>query len=373
MKPMEQELKNMFGQTPDSFSLAMERALAGEKPARETPAPRRLRKVWTVVLIAALVLALATGAYAVAVRLGLLDLSAMNELGVFPPSAQNILESTEVQTFEVGPLTVSLNSVMTDGYVIYQACQSRVTDGSRALLTDWTNGLYSEIPDGYSAYADAEGLAGNRLGDLAAQWEGQLYSVSTRLEVDYSVVEGGEMLMDPVWGADGSIVTGNMIELNPAEIGESLPATLFINVHEMTVNEFDLYSWVCDVEIGENWQLRVPMEVPVYSAVETRQYQVEGSGDLGIATVTGAEIERTGVELYVHVAMTVADETRKYYEVPWFELLDENGEPLPAGLLETFYINHDNWPEAVVTLAVGMDEMPDVVRIPYEDYVVTLK
>lgn len=364
----------MFGQTPDSFTAAMERALKGEAPARDVPKPRRLSRAWAVVLVAALVLALATGGYAAAVRLGLLDLWGINELGVFPSSAKEILEATEVQTFEVGPLTISLNSLMMDGYVVYEACQTHVTDGSRAILTDWTDSLYgSVIPDCYRGFVDAAELSGDRLGELAEHWDGPVYSVSTRLEIDYSLYEGDEMLMDPVWGSDGSIVTGNMIEMNPDAVGETVPATLFINVYELTVNAFDLPTETCDIEIGENWRLRVPVEAPVYGAIETRDYQVEGDGDLGIATVTGATIERTGVELYVHIALTAADETMEYYELPWFQLLDGEGERLPEGLLGTFYTDHENWPEAVVTLSVGMDEMPDAVQIPYKDHLVTLR
>lgn len=363
----------MFGQTPDSFTAAMERALAGETPARESARPRRLSRTWVIVLIAALVLALATGGYAAAVRLGLLDLSGRNELGEIPSSAKEILEATEVQTFEVGPVTVSLNSLMIDGYVAYAACQTHVTDDGRAILTDWTDGLYSAIPDCYRGFADAAELSGDRLGELAEHWDGPIYSVSTRLEIDYSMYEGEEMLMDPVWGSDGSIVTGNMIEMNPDAVGETVSATLFINVHEMTVNEFDLYGEVLDVEIGENWQLREPLEVSVHGAIESRDYQVEGDGDLGIATVTGATIERTGVELYVHIALTAADETMEYHELPWLDLLDGEGEPLPEGLLGTFYTDHEHWPDAVVTLAVGMDEMPDAVKIPYGDHLVTLR
>ena len=364
----------MFGQTPDSFTAAMERALQGESPAHDAPKPRKLSRAWAVVLIAALVLALATGGYAAAVRLGLLDLSGLNELGVFSPSAKEIIEATEVQTFEVGPVTVSLNSLMMDGYVVYSACQTHVTDGSRAILTWWTDSLFENgIPDCYRDFVDAAELSGDRLGELAEHWDGPVYSVSTRLEIDHSMREGDEMLMDPVWGSDGSIVTGNMIEMSPDAVGETVAATLFVNIHEMTINDFDLYEEVFDMELGENWQLRVPVEVPVHGAIETRAYQVEGDGDLGFATVTGATVERTGVELYVHVALTVADETMEYHMLPWLDLLDAEGEPLPEGLLGTFYIDHESWPEAVVTLAVGMDEMPEVIQIPYEGYLVTLR
>ena len=373
MKPTEKDMKAMFGQTPDSFTLAMERALAGETPARAKP--RRLNKTWSIVLIAMLALALTTGAYAAAVRLGLIDILTVNSGlgGTLPRTAQEALGQAEAQSWEVGPVTVSFNDVLVDGYIAYTVCQARMTDGSRALLTgDYDSLSGSEIPDAYRSYVDMSLVAGDRYGDLAVLWDGPIYSVSALLEIDYGLAYG-EAILDSFWGSDGSMLTGNMFETNPSLIGETLQGELSIRVQEVRLNAFDLYDGVCDMEKGEEWRLRVPVELPVLGTIETRAYAVEGDGDLGFATVTGLELERTGAETYAHIHMLVTDETRERHEIPWLDLQDGEGNMLPEGVLATFNLDDAHWPEIIETISLGIDEMPASLRLTRREKTVTFK
>lgn len=357
MKPTEKDLKAMFGQTPDSFTAAMERALAGETPARETAKPRRLSKTWSIVLIVALALALTAGAYAAAVRMGLADFLGRGELLDVPQSALDVLHNTTVQTWEVGPVTVSLNETIADGHIAYIVCQSRMTDGSPVLMINWE--LDCDVP---AELRQALGLEDYEwMADAAANSGLPVYSVETRLEVDPEIY-GGEMQLEAFYNGDGSMVTAGMIDTDGLPVGNVVKGNLRVDVHRMRISNFSLgeYSSLCDRESVEQWTAFFPVEIPVVGTLETKTYTPVSDADVGWATLEQIDVERTPAGLYTYLTVTMTDADADVYRGYGLSVQrTEDPEEITDGLYNAGGIWENDYPRIVLSGFISADEMPE--------------
>lgn len=363
MKPMEQELKAMFGQTPESFNLAIDRALAGEKaerPAHGKPAPRRLSRVWSIVLIVALVLALTTGAYAAAVRLGLVDFVGGGYIGPIPQSALEVLQSTETQSWEVGPVTITLNETIADGHLVYVICQARMTDGSDALLYNW-DCFEMRTP---AVLKERLGLEGDWLALAAAGYDGVICSVQTRLELDPAVTSGDEMELDPAYGSDGSLLNAYMVSTDASTLGETVTGQLRVDVRLMQVNDAWLgeYSIHWDAEVREKWTEYFPVEIPVIGTLETKTYLPVEGGEFSWGTLERVDVERTPAGVYAYIRVLVTDPSVNMHRVGC-GLRDENDEDLPGGIYPASGFDDSAWPEVTWMDYFGADELPETLMV----------
>lgn len=373
MKPTEQELKAMFGKTPDSFNLAVERALAGEKaagPANGNPAPRRLSRTWTIVLIVALVLALTTGAYAAAVRLGLVDFIGRGEIGDIPQAALEVLQSTEAQSWEVGPVTVSLNETIADGHLIYVVCQSRMTDGSDALLYNW-DFMDARTPD---VLKDCLGLEGDRMSQAAAAYDGPIYSVQTRLELDSAFTDGEEMELDPTYGSDGSLLNAQMVSTDRGAIAEAVTGQLRVDVRRVEVSnaweDSQMLHW--DAEVVEAWTEYFPVEIPVTGALETKTYLPTDGNDLGWGVLERVDVERTPAGAYANIRVLVTDPSTTLHMIGC-GLRDENNERLPAGIYPASGFDDTEWPVVTWLQYFGADALPEGLTVRFDGQSFTVR
>lgn len=373
MNLTDQELKDMFGKTPDSFTAAMERALAGDKPEREAPAPRRLNRTWSIVLIVALALALTTGAYAAAVRLGLIDMLNQGVLSVVPQSALEALQATEAQSWEVGPLTVSLNESLADGYMVYVVSQINTTDGSKALMVQGTDDFYAEVPDNLKAYL---GVEGERMFDAAARYDGPIYTVDVWLNIDSELIMSEVMGLEGVYGDDGSLLVASMTPTEPELLGDTLPGELQVKVRQLKINSYQEEAFTVggetyrvDREEVAEWEAFLPIEISVTGVIETRTYLPDGDNDLGWCTVEKVEAERTVAGMYVYMSLTASGDGRG-----WVECLDANQQEYPRNdMYSTTHIDRDDFPHIVVMTYYGTDELPDPLYVQSEDIIVRLR
>lgn len=365
MKPTEQELKAMFGQTPDSFSAAMERALNGEAPAHEqSKTPRRLNRTWSIVLIVALALALTTGAYAAAVRLGFIDLMKNGAFGYIPQSALDVLQATEEHSWEVGPLTVTFNEAIADGQLVFVACQARVTDGGKALLCDWD--LVGRTPD---VLKQKLGIEDEWLIYAAQNYEGPVYSVETWLEMDYELTDGEAMMVDPVYGSDGSILSAYMVDTIPERIGDTVEVAMRVRVNRMVISNVQMDREIIrsDREILETWEEVFPVEIPVTGVIETKTYTPAEHADLGWAVVERVDVERTPVGLYTYTKLHFTDEEFNVYQAYEIQVLCGPDDQYNTGLYQSGYLEDENYPEVVLMTFVSADEMPETLYLQYDD------
>lgn len=352
MKPTEKDLKAMFGQTPDSFTAAMERALAGETPARDVPKPRRLSRAWVIVLLAMLALTLATGGYAAAVRLGLLDLRG-EEVSRVPQSAVDVLRDTQVQTWTVGPVRVSLNESIADGHVTYVICQSDMADDSDALLVHWVDDLYIDTPE---SLQQRLGLSAGMLGFAVLDYEGPIYSVETRLQVA-SIVD--EMIMEAYYGSDGSLITGDATYPEPGSVGESVSGELKIDVARIDITAYGEYG--AQFDILESWTERFPVEIPVTGVMEARTYQpLEGQG-LSWAEIEAIRAERTPAGVYIYADLLVTDLDKEMYTV-YFRAMDD---AWGGGLYQITDYEDGDWPHVTMITSLPIEEMPETLTLGF--------
>ena len=362
MKPMEQELKAMFGQTPDSFNAAIDRALAGEKaekPASEKPMPRRLSRTWTIVLIVALVLALTTGAYAAAVRMGLIDFAG-DYIGEIPQAALEVLQSTTVQSWEVGPVTVSLNETIADGHLTYVVCQARMTDGSDALLYNW-DCFELRTPE---VLKERLGLEGDWLAVAAAGYDGVICSVQTRLELDPEITDGNEMELDPAYGHDGSLLNAYMVQTDASALGETVTGQLRVDVRLMQVNDAWLgeYAIHWDADVKEAWTEYFPVEIPVVGTIETKTYLPVEDAAFSWGILERVDVERTPAGAYGSIRVRVTDPSVDIHRVGC-GLRDESGEYLPKGIYMAGGFDDAEWPVVTWLDYFGADELPQTLLV----------
>lgn len=372
MNPTDKELKAMFGQTPDSFTAAMERAIAGEKPA-DAPAPRRLNRTWSVVLIVALVLALTTGAYAAAVRLGLRDMLNQGIITSVPQSALEALQATEVQSWEVGPLTVSLNETLADGYMVYVVSQINTTDGSKALMVQGTDDFYVRVPDNLKAYL---GVEGERMGDAALRYDGPIYTVDVWLNIDSELIMSEIMGLEGVYGDDGSLLVASMTPTVPERLGDTLPGELQVKVRQLRISSYQEEAptvggeeYHIDREEVAEWEAFLPIEIPVTGVVETKTYLPDGDDDLGWCTVEKVDAERTAAGMYVYISLTASGDGRG-----WVECLDANQQEYPRNdMYSTTHIDRDDYPHIVFMTYYSTDELPDPLYLQSDDKTIRLR
>lgn len=363
MKPIEKDMKAMFGQTPDSFTLAMERALAGETPAREAAKPRRLSRAWVVVLITVLALALTTGGYAAAVRLGLIDFG--EYLRRIPQPALDVLQSTEVQFFEVGPVTVSLNETIADKHLLYIVCQSRMTDGSDALFSEW----YDTLSGGSTPEVLQKrlGLKDGYFGEAAAAYDGPIYLISIWLDIDPEAHGGEEAILDGVYGEDGSMLMARMIYTEPDRVGDVISGELRIRVNHVRINAFSEFH--IDSEELEVWEEVCPVEIPVTGAYETKEYRPVGDSDLGWGSVTDAYAEHTPAGVYLYVHAQAYDDSVGVKEIYSMDIRDENRELF---VISNLYmggyvaINKQEGEDVELLAFLDTDELPESIWLTWQ-------
>lgn len=368
MKPTEKDLKAMFGQTPDGFVAAMERALAEETPAREKPKkPRRLSRTWSIVLIVALALALTVGAYAAAVRLGLRDFVG-NYLGYVPQGALDILEATETQSWEVGPLTISLNETYADGYTVYAVWQARMTDGSDALICQWYDTFYQDTPE---VLQRRLGLQDGFFGAAAAAYEGTIYSVQAWVRLDPEMISGDQGFMDGVYGEDGSMAWTQFLDTNPKAIGDTVACRVEFLVHELEIDSFT--DGALDSREPERWDFVADVEVPVTGVTETRTYRPVGEAEMDGKMIEQVYAEHTPAGIYCFVTYRVTDEDADPYDAYNMTFLDADMQRYPYGMYMSGSIDTDNFPEVTVKHFLSVDELPESIFLRQGEKIIELR
>ena len=352
MKQTEKDLKAMFGQTPDSFTAAMERALAGETPAHDAPRSQRLSRAWVIVLLAVLALTLATGGYATAVRLGLLDLRGQ-EVSRVPQSAVDVLRDTQVQSWTVGPVRVSLNESIADGHVTYVICQSDMADGSDSLLVHQADDMYINTPE---SLQQRLGLEDGMLGFAAMAYEGPVYTVETRLEVA-PIIE--EMIMEAYYGSDGSLITGDATYPEPGSVGETVAGLLRVRVERIDLVSYGEYG--AQYDALERWAEEFPVEIPVTGVMEARTYEpLEGEG-LSWAEIEGIRAERTPAGVYIYADLLVTDLEKEIHGVSFRAVHEERG----SGLYQITDYDDSDWPRVTLTTSLPIEEMPEALTLAF--------
>ena len=351
MKTMDEELKTMFGETPDSFRLAVQRAV-DKKEAQ----PMKKRMTVRAILIAAVIIvATMAVAYAVGTGMGLTDfLGIFHENVQVPSGVKQVLDSTVQQHWQVGPLTLTLKQSIADGHFVCLVTSAAPTDGTQAVCI--TNSAEADYPFEDSHRVERTwGMAADATPQQVAREKGlKLYRVSARMDG----LECSEIEMEAcIYDDDGMLNYVDQAITRPAEVGEELRLDMFLRVEELDVDTLE-------VKQGCDWSLTPMPEVvvPVQKAIATRTYVPQEEGKIGSFTLNKVVAEQMQTGVYVTAYLTMDDANARPDELYNNETLvytDMQGNPFPGGMSLSGNFNMDHLPQVEETDMLGLDSLPE--------------
>ena len=355
-------LRDAFPQMPaDCYDALMRAARSAEE---ETNMKRFTAR--TILIVAILALMTMAAALAAGELLGWTDFfSQYGDGDIVPQAAQDAMNETEAQTFELGPMTFTLRQLLCDGRIAASATDIRTADGSPALYCwDPYDVLGCNGKNG-RALAERLGLPWDTTYvDAAKQLNLPLYWCQATLECPDSL--GG--MGDPLWNDDNTMTDFSMEYLELDEMPQTLEAELF------------LYAARIDPETGEPvegevWKDRAPITIPVHAETEKKTYlPVEPFSASGL-TLQSVRAERTIAGAYLYADFT-AEEGVDLWEVyagEHIRFLDENGQPFPTGMSLSGSLDEDHLPTVTVGDMIAVDKLPPSFIVAIGDQQVTVK
>ena len=223
------DLRAAFRAEPESCHRALMDAARSVREERQTMRKFSLR---TVIIAAVVALSMMTTAFAAGELLGWTDY--FENWGIHTTPGMRGAMQMSPKTYEVGPLTFTVQEAVSDNRFALMSTQVATTDGSPALMT-----MFADDPVG--AYADRSRVLMKALGledkkqacyEAGAAKGIPVYSVRAIIEVDEQY-NGGEGMEDILWDEDASAIYFSQQSLNADKIGETLPVTVFLRVAQV--------------------------------------------------------------------------------------------------------------------------------------------
>lgn len=329
----------------------------------------KVKKKLSFGLVLVIGLLLATVAVAIAAtQLGWVDYYAKQWGISVPKAAQEAMDDTKPQAFQVGRMTFTYKQLLTDKRIVMSSAEVHTTDGSEVLYADDSN--FYEAVDAISdtVLKKYDLKPGTTWIDAAKQLNLPLYGVRALVEVapEYN---GAVAMEDSLWNEDGSIVYFNMPMLAPRTVQNELPVTLYMAVHQ--------YDPATDEVKVNQWTDRKEITLPVAPLLAEKTYLPEGDAELldGIKLVN-VYAERYVTGVYLTSTFTVpdkmtADEARDaLYELTF---CDGEGNDLPDGLNLSGGTFTDHLPTAELEIMTSIEELPDALIVSDGETEITVK
>ncbi|MBO4925932.1 MAG: hypothetical protein J5472_05595 [Clostridia bacterium] len=371
------DLRPAFPDMPEDCRDALLRA------ARSVREERKMKKftLRTALIAALLIVATMTAALAATDALGWTDFFSVYDGIPVPKAAQEILNATEEQTYQAGPLTFTVKQLLSDGRLAMSAVDIRTADGSAALYC-------MDPSDTLGCNGENGKDMARRLGlpeettytEAAKQLKLPLYRASASLEAP-EPYSGGEGMEDPLWNADNTMTYFSMAYLNRESMAgtDKMPAQLFLFVSRI------------DPETGEDIadsmiRQREPMEIPVHGVIAEKDYAPAESFTLNGYALLSVHAEQTVCGLYLDRVYEADEEARKLYESAdaekTWEIIDplwegewlrENGEAFPTGMSLSGEIDDKSFPLIHCRDMISAEEMPETLILVTDEKQITLK
>ena len=350
------DLRAAFREEPESCHRALMDAACSVREERQTMRKFSLR---TVIIAAGVALSMLTTAFAAGELLGWTDY--FENWGIHTTPGMRGAMQMSPKTYEVGPLTFTVQEAVSDNRFALMSTQVATTDGSPALMT-----MFADDPVG--AYADRSRVLMKALGledkkqacyEAGAAKGIPVYSVRAIIEVDEQY-NGGEGMEDILWDENASAIYFSQQSLNADKIGETLPVTVFLRVAQVD-------------ETGEEvqkWTTRETLTIPVGQLLDKKHYVPEQP-----YTVKGATLECINAELYVTGAYlrfqwmlpdgVTNDDSFSMWDYHSDELLLTDGifNAFERGISLTGSYDDRHWPMVTVEEMINVDALPEVIRI----------
>ena len=350
-------LRDTFKATPDKCRDAL---MTAARSVREEEPVRRIS--FRAVLIAACII-LATMAIAIAATktLGWADFFEIiyGDTNVITKEAQAIMDNTEKQTVTVGPVSFTVQSLFADEQQAMATTLITTADGSRALFVtefygnDYAVGDNEEFGE---ALAKLYGVDPETTWiDTAKKLNCPLYRVAATLHGKDPYDYGGGMLGD-LYDEEGNLVyfsTRDMYMPDGSSYplrADPVPMELWVQVNEIDLETGD------EIHVGHTV---MDVQVPMSLQSEPAEYRIPEDYVVFGLHLDSVKATKTAAGVYLYVDFTDQDgmKYRKNYMYPVWT--DENGEEYPDGLIMSYYIDTDQWPQVSVNSMIAADSIPE--------------
>lgn len=314
----------------------------------------KVKKKLSFGLVLAIGLMLATVAFAIAAQqLGWVDFFGGIYGITIPTAAQKALNAAAPQTFQVGPMTFTYKHLLTDKRIVLSSAEVHTTNGSEVLYAS-----DSDMNDAVDAISDTilkkYGLKpGTTWIEAAKQLNLSLYGIRALVEVEPQYRDS-ESMEDSLWNEDGSIVYFNMSSVNKDAVGDALPATLYMAVHQ--------YDPATDEVKVNVWTDRQEVTIAVAPLLAEKTYKPVGEAEVSGIQLTHVYAEQYATGVYLTSVFTLPSDmdantaTEALYSL---QLCDGNGDELPMGLSLSSEANVAHLPTATLETMTSMENLPD--------------
>jgi len=363
----------------DEFHDSIDRQLSGLKPdpwlaqhimaSAKEEEPVKKFTVRTALIVALIVIATLTTALAASVLLGWTDFYSFE----IPKTAQEILNATEPKDYQVGPITFTVNELLTDGHIALCSATSHMTDGSSAVISEEVYDAVGANGDNGEALAQKWDLSPDtRWIDAAHIMNLPFYRVSISVNVPEECHDGEDM-GDAMWDEKGNCVSYYMAALNSLHVGETLPIKLHFQVWEYDPQSIEPSSVMEDV-VDEakqinHWEdtFEITLTVPAPIAEKT-YWPVEPFDFENGLTLNSVTAQQTVAGAYVVGQFTLRDgfNFNDAYSGE-LDFLDATGEEIPWGMAESGIIEYDQLPKVEWGAMLNLEILPEEIVVSLDE------
>lgn len=363
----------------DEFHNSIDRQLSGLKPdpwlaqhimaSAKEEEPVKKFTVSTALIVVLIVIATLTTALAASVLLGWTDFYSFE----IPKTAQEILNATEPKDYQVGPITFTVNELLTDGHIALCSATSHVTDGSSAVLSEEVYDAVGANGDNGEALAQKWNLSPDtRWIDAAHIMNLPFYRVSISVNVPEECRDGEDM-GDAMWDEKGNCVSYYMAALNSLQVGETLPIKLHFQVWQYDPQSIEPQSIFEDVvdEAKEMsyWEDTFEITLTVPAPIAEKTYMPEQPYDFenGL-TLNSVTAQQTVAGAYVVGQFTLRDgfNFNDAYSGE-LDFLDATGEEIPWGMAESGIIEYDQLPKVEWGAMLNLEVLPEEMVVSLDE------
>ena len=363
----------------DEFHNSIDRQLSGLKPdpwlaqhimaSAKEEEPVKKFTVSTALIVVLIVIATLTTALAASVLLGWTDFYSFE----ISKTAQEILNATEPKDYQVGPITFTVNELLTDGHIALCSATSHVTDGSSAVLSEEVYDAVGANGDNGETLAQKWNLSPDtRWIDAAHIMNLPFYRVSISVNVPEECHDGEDM-GDAMWDEKGNCVSYYMAALNSLQVGETLPIKLHFQVWQYDPQSIEPQSIFEDVvdEAKEMsyWEDTFEITLTVPAPIAEKTYMPEQPYDFenGL-TLNSVTAQQTVAGAYVVGQFTLRDgfNFNDAYSGE-LDFLDATGEEIPWGMAESGIIEYDQLPKVEWGAMLNLEVLPEEMVVSLDE------
>jgi hypothetical protein len=287
-----------------------------------------------------------------------------------PEGAEEIMNVSEGQSWQVGPVTFTVRQQIADPKIVMTALEIRTTDGSTALMMP--AGDISEPVGGFSSSSAVERELGissdSSWGEAAKQLDVPLYRVRGSLESENG---SGLSIEDTVHESGDRVVYYDMLQL------QNDLDTLALRVrYNLTVDKLDPDTG----EVTDSWtDGDHQAEIDVQPMLAEKTYSCPESSLQSRLRITDITAQQYVTGVYVKITLAkdgdVSDDILK--DLAGISFTDTYGDPYPAGMNLTVLFRSDaeDWEKSSVfslEFMLNTDHLPERMKLVYGDQIIEI-